>query len=76
MRRYILPSSCSIYGFQDKDVVVDETWTTNPLTTYAVANERVTSSGSSVIRRTVDVRSARPGRQSWPVWRRNAALSQ
>ena len=40
VRRYILPSSCSIYGFQDKDVVVDETWPTNPLTTYAVANER------------------------------------
>jgi nucleoside-diphosphate-sugar epimerase len=40
VRRYILPSSCSIYGFQDKDVVVDETWPTNPLTTYAVANEK------------------------------------
>jgi nucleoside-diphosphate-sugar epimerase len=37
--RYVLPSSCSIYGFQDKDTVVDETWPTNPLTTYAVANE-------------------------------------
>ena len=40
VRRYILPSSCSIYGFQDKEAVVDETWPTNPLTTYAVANER------------------------------------
>lgn len=40
VKRYILPSSCSIYGFQDKDTVVDETWPTNPLTTYAVANER------------------------------------
>ncbi|MEM9783220.1 MAG: SDR family oxidoreductase [Pseudomonadota bacterium] len=39
-RRYVLPSSCSIYGFQDKDTVVDETWPTNPLTTYAVANEK------------------------------------
>lgn len=39
-KRYVLPSSCSIYGFQDKDTVVDETWPTNPLTTYAVANER------------------------------------
>lgn len=38
--RYILPSSCSIYGFQDKETIVDETWPTNPLTTYAIANER------------------------------------
>ena len=38
--RYILPSSCSIYGFQDKETVVDESWPTNPLTTYAVANEK------------------------------------
>lgn len=40
VKRYVLPSSCSIYGFQDKDTVVDETWPTNPLTTYAVANEK------------------------------------
>lgn len=40
VRRYVLPSSCSIYGFQDKEVVVDETWPTNPLTTYAIANEK------------------------------------
>lgn len=38
--RYVLPSSCSIYGFQDKETVVDESWPTNPLTTYAVANEK------------------------------------
>jgi len=38
VKRYILPSSCSIYGFQDKKV--DETATTNPLTVYAIANER------------------------------------
>ena len=38
--RYVLPSSCSIYGFQDKDVIVDETAPTNPLTTYAKANEK------------------------------------
>lgn len=37
--RYILPSSCSIYGFQDGDTVADETHPTNPLTTYAKANE-------------------------------------
>lgn len=38
-RRYILPSSCSIYGFQEGDVIVDETSPTNALTTYAKANE-------------------------------------
>jgi len=36
--RYILPSSCSIYGFQDAQA--DETTSTNPLTTYAKANEK------------------------------------
>jgi nucleoside-diphosphate-sugar epimerase len=38
-KRYILPSSCSIYGFQADGVVADETSATNPLTTYARANE-------------------------------------
>ena len=38
-RRYILPSSCSIYGFQEEGVVADETSGTNPLTVYARANE-------------------------------------
>ncbi|TDT43460.1 nucleoside-diphosphate-sugar epimerase [Halospina denitrificans] len=38
VKRYILPSSCSIYGFQDD--VVDETAGTNPLTVYARANEK------------------------------------
>ena len=36
--RYILPSSCSVYGFQDADTVATETSPTNPLTTYAKAN--------------------------------------
>lgn len=36
--RYVLPSSCSVYGFQDKDFISDETSSTNPLTTYAKAN--------------------------------------
>lgn len=36
VRRYILPSSCSIYGFQDG--VLDESAPPNPLTTYAQAN--------------------------------------
>ncbi|OZU89269.1 NAD-dependent dehydratase [Virgibacillus indicus] len=38
--RYILPSSCSIYGFQDKDAIADENTKTNPLTVYAKANEQ------------------------------------
>jgi nucleoside-diphosphate-sugar epimerase len=39
VKRYILPSSCSIYGFQAPDVIADEKTITNPLTTYAKANE-------------------------------------
>ncbi|TDG00945.1 SDR family oxidoreductase [Paenibacillus piri] len=38
--RYILPSSCSIYGFLEPGVIVDEQSATNPLTTYAKANEK------------------------------------
>ena len=38
-RRYILPSSCSVYGFQQDGVVARESGPTNPLTTYARANE-------------------------------------
>lgn len=37
VKRYILPSSCSIYGFQND--IVDESSDTNALTTYAKANE-------------------------------------
>jgi nucleoside-diphosphate-sugar epimerase len=40
VKRYILPSSCSIYGFHDHDVVLNEESPTNPLTTYAKANEK------------------------------------
>ncbi len=40
VKRYILPSSCSIYGFQDQDIIVDEHSATNPLTVYAKANEK------------------------------------
>ena len=36
VKRYILPSSCSIYGFHEG--VVDEESEVNPLTTYAKAN--------------------------------------
>ena len=39
VRRYVLPSSCSIYGFQDREVLCAEDHPTNPLTTYAKANE-------------------------------------
>jgi nucleoside-diphosphate-sugar epimerase len=38
VRRYILPSSCSIYGFQPAEVICDEDHAVNPLTTYARAN--------------------------------------
>ena len=38
-RRYILPSSCSIYGAQGEGVVADENSPANPLTTYARANK-------------------------------------
>jgi nucleoside-diphosphate-sugar epimerase len=36
VKRYILASSCSVYGFQD--VILDEKSPTNPLTTYAKSN--------------------------------------
>lgn len=39
VKRYILPSSCSLYGFQEPGVIVNEESPTNPLTTYAKANE-------------------------------------
>jgi nucleoside-diphosphate-sugar epimerase len=38
VKRYILPSSCSVYGFQRK--VVDENSSVNPLTVYAKANRK------------------------------------
>jgi len=36
VKRYILVSSCSVYGFQD--AILDEKPPTNPLTTYAKSN--------------------------------------
>lgn len=42
VKRYVLASSCSIYGFQDE--VVDESSKINPLTTYAEANGLAESS--------------------------------
>ena len=38
VKRYILPSTCSIYGFQDEGVICDENSPINPLTTYAKSN--------------------------------------
>jgi len=35
--RYILASSCSVYGFRE-DTILDENSPTNPLTTYAKSN--------------------------------------
>ena len=40
VKRYILPSSCSIYGWQADGVICNEQSPTNPLTTYAKANEQ------------------------------------
>lgn len=42
VERYVLASSCSIYGFQDG--ILDENSPTNPLTTYAEANLRAEES--------------------------------
>jgi nucleoside-diphosphate-sugar epimerase len=44
VKTYILPSSCSIYGFQSADVIVDEQSASNPLSTYAKANEKAEES--------------------------------
>lgn len=38
VKRYVLASSCSIYGFQDG--IIDEKSSINPLTTYAKANRK------------------------------------
>ncbi|MAE59858.1 MAG: NAD-dependent dehydratase [Planctomycetaceae bacterium] len=38
VKRYVLPSSCSIYGFQEQGVICTEKSEINPLTTYAKAN--------------------------------------
>lgn len=51
--RYVLASSCSIYGFQDG--VMDEESPTNPLTTYAEANLRAEESALDLHRRGADM---------------------
>ena len=38
--RYVLPSSCSIYGQQDASHIADESTSPKPLTTYAKANQK------------------------------------
>jgi len=40
VRRYIMPSSCSLYGYLPDGAVANEDTPTNPLTTYARANEK------------------------------------
>lgn len=43
-RRYLLPSSCSVYGFRPADERCDEASPPRPLTTYAEANLRAEAS--------------------------------
>lgn len=51
--RYVLASSCSVYGFQDG--LLDEESSTNPLTTYAEANIRAEESALDLHRRGTDM---------------------
>jgi nucleoside-diphosphate-sugar epimerase len=47
VERYVLASSCSVYGFQDQ--IVDEKSDVNPLTTYAEANILAENSAFSIL---------------------------
>lgn len=47
VERYVLASSCSVYGFQD--AIVDERSNVNPLTTYAEANILAENSAFSML---------------------------
>jgi nucleoside-diphosphate-sugar epimerase len=47
VERYILASSCSVYGFQDN--IVNENSQVNPLTTYAEANLLAEASAMSLV---------------------------
>jgi nucleoside-diphosphate-sugar epimerase len=51
--RYILASSCSVYGFQEG--ILDETSPINPLTTYAEANVRAEDSALDLLNRGTDM---------------------
>jgi nucleoside-diphosphate-sugar epimerase len=53
VERYILASSCSVYGFQEG--VLDETSPTNPLTTYAEANIRADESALELLNKGTDM---------------------
>jgi nucleoside-diphosphate-sugar epimerase len=51
--RYILASSCSVYGFQEG--ILDEDSPVNPLTTYAEANIRAEDSALDLLSRGTDM---------------------
>ena len=53
MERYILASSCSVYGFQEG--ILDENSPVNPLTTYAEANIRAENSALDLLSRGTDM---------------------
>jgi nucleoside-diphosphate-sugar epimerase len=53
VNRYVLASSCSVYGFQEG--ILDENSPVNPLTTYAVANIRAEESALDLLNRGTDM---------------------
>ena len=53
VERYILASSCSVYGFQDG--ILDETSPVNPLTTYAEANILAENSALELLSKDTDM---------------------
>jgi nucleoside-diphosphate-sugar epimerase len=53
VEKYILASSCSVYGFQEG--VLDENSPTNPLTTYAEANIRAEESALELLEKGTDM---------------------
>ncbi|ASY24336.1 extended SDR family protein [Candidatus Nanopelagicus abundans] len=53
VERYILASSCSVYGFQDG--ILEETSPVNPLTTYAEANIYAEESAINLLNRGTDM---------------------
>jgi nucleoside-diphosphate-sugar epimerase len=53
VEKYILASSCSVYGFQEG--ILDENSPTNPLTTYAEANIRAEESALQLLEKGTDM---------------------
>jgi len=53
VERYVLASSCSVYGFQEG--ILDETSPVNPLTTYAEANIRAEESALDLLSKGTDM---------------------